>query len=66
MKQPPTRGWLNMKMEIPPTQLPSIRVVFLCSYLQNVKTNVSNAKRDRPKIKYPICYNWLVRKIPED
>ncbi|BFK24770.1 hypothetical protein F320042A7_03400 [Blautia producta] len=46
-----------MKIEKPPSQLPSIRMVFLCSYLQNVKTNVSNARRNRPKV---IIYSLLV------
>jgi hypothetical protein len=40
-----------MKIEIPPVTGQSIRVVFLCMvYLQKVKINVSNAKRNIPKV----------------
>ena len=43
-------GWSNKGLENHPATGQSLGVVFLCSYLQNVKTNVSNAKRNMPKV----------------
>ena len=52
-EQPPTRGWPVIEIAMPPGLVKVQGWLLLCIltyYLQNVNTNVSNAKRNRPKV----------------
>ena len=60
-EQPPTRGWpIKNEIEIPPCNLPKFLGWFsMYDYLQNLNTNVSNAKRKRPKVIKSLKSNWF-------
>ena len=59
-EQPSTRGWPLQEIELPPCNCQVYKGGFsMYDYLQNVNTNVSNARRKRPKVIKSIKSNWF-------